>query len=98
MAIPLKKFAMQCEEIALTNGSITPATSPTATLYDISRHWRDLCNATTFKSLTLKGWTEREECAAEVIIASLVYLQRIGCSDVEKLVRDTLARHGQQAL
>ena len=70
MAIPLKKFAMQCEAVAIANGSITPATSPTATLYDISRHWRDLCNATTFKSLTLKGWTEREECAAEVIIAN----------------------------
>lgn len=98
MAIPLKKFAMQCEEVAIANGCITPESSPTATLYDISRHWRNLCNASAFKSMTLKGWTEKEECAAEVIIASLVYLQRIGCSDVEKLVRDTLARHGQQAL
>ena len=92
MAIPLKKFAMQCEAAAIAK------TSPTATLYDISRRWRNLCNASAFKSMTLKGWTEKEECAAEVIIASLVYLQRIGCSDVEKLVRDTLARHGQQAL
>lgn len=98
MAIPLKKFAMQCEEVAIACGSITPLSSPTATLYEISRKWRMLCKATMFKSETLKGWTEKEECAAEVIIASLIYLQRIGCSDVEKLVRDTLARHGQQAL
>lgn len=89
---------MQCEEVAIANGSITPESSPTATLYDISRKWRNLCNASAFKSLTLRGWTEKEECAAEVIIASLVYLQRIGCSDVEKLVRDTLARHRHSVL
>lgn len=98
MAIPLKKFAMQCEEVAIARGNITPLSSPTATLYEISRKWRMLCKATMFKSETIKGWNEKEACAAEVIIASLIYLQRIGCRDIEKLLQDTLAQHGRTTL
>lgn len=98
MAIPLKKFAAQCEEVAIAGGKITPLTSPTVTLYDISRHWRELCGATSYKSLTLDGWNEKEEKAAEVIIAALTYLQRIGCRDIEKLLKETLEQHRRQIL
>lgn len=98
MAIPLKKFAVQCEEVALANGKITPLSSPTVSLYDISREWRELCKATAFKSENLPDWSEKEEGAAEVIIAALTYLQRIGCKDTEKLLRDTLERHRRQTL
>lgn len=98
MAIPLKKFAEQCEEVALANGKITPLSSPTVSLHDISREWRALCNATAFKSSGLKEWSEKEEGAAEVIIAALTYLQRIGCKEIEKLLRDTLEHHRQQKL
>lgn len=98
MAIPLKKFAALCEEVALANGKITPLSSPTVSLHDISREWRELCKATAFKSPNLKEWSEKEEGAAEVIIAALTYLQRIGCKDIEKLLRDTLEQHRRQTL
>lgn len=98
MAIPLKKFAMQCEEVALVNGIITPLSSPGVSLYEISRKWRELCNATSIRSNNLPEWSEKEEGAAEVIIASLTFLQRIGCSDIEKLLRDILEHHRRQTL
>ncbi len=98
MAIPLKKFAVQCEEVAIANGKITPLSSPTTSLYDISRSWRELCGATSFMSADLDGWNEKEEGAADVIIAALTYLQRIGCKDIEKLLRDALEQKRRQAL
>jgi hypothetical protein len=98
MAIPLKKFAEQCEEVAIANGKITTSSSPTLSLYEISRRWRDLCKATAFRSLNLKDWSEKEEGGAEVIIAALIYLQRIGCKDIEKLLRETLEHHRRQTL
>lgn len=98
MAIPLKKFAEQCEEVAFAKGKITPLSAPIISLHDISREWRNLCNATSFKSENLPDFSEKEEGAAEVIIAALTYLQRIGCKDIEKLLRDTLERHRRQTL
>ena len=98
MAIPLKKFAVQCEEVAIANGKITTLSSPTTTLYDISRSWRELCDATSFMSASPDGWNEKEEGAADVIIAALTYLQRIGCKDIEKLLRDALEQKRRQAL
>lgn len=98
MAIPLKKFATQCEEVAIANGKITTSSSPTLSLYEISRRWRDLCKATAFRSLNLTDWSEKEEGGAEVIIAALTYLQRIGCKDIEKLLRETLEHHRRQTL
>lgn len=94
MAIPLKKFAQQCEEVAMGSGSITPQTSPTVSLYDISRRWRELCQAARH-SRTKGGWTAREKAAASVVIATLTYLRRIGCKDVERLLRDTLESQRQ---
>lgn len=98
MAIPLKKYAQQCEETAIANGKITPLTSPSVSLHDISREWRELCKATTYRSDILKDWNEKEEGAAEVIIAALTYLQRIGCKDIEQLLRDALEQHRRQTL
>lgn len=98
MAIPLKKFAEQCEEVALANGKITPLSSPTVSMYDISRRWRELCKATAFKSDNLPDWNEKEEGAAEVIIAALTYLKRIGCKDIEQLLQATLEQHRRQTL
>lgn len=98
MAIPLKKFAAQCEEVAIAKGKITPLSSPSVSLHDISREWRSLHKATAFKSLNLPDWSEKEEGAAEVIIAALTYLQRIGCKDIEKLLRETLEHHRRQTL
>lgn len=96
MAIPFKKFAQQCEKAAIANGRITPASSPAVSLYGISRQWRALCNATDFRDLELRNRSEKEKCAAEVIIAALTYLQRIGCNGMEGLLRDTLELQARQ--
>lgn len=87
MAITLKKMAVKCEEMALMTGKITPESSPTVSLYDISTSWRSLCDATKFKSVNIPEWSEQEEDAAGVIIATITYLQRIGCSDIERLIK-----------
>lgn len=98
MAIPLKKFAIQCEEAAMANGNMSASSSPAVSLHDISRSWRKLCNCTSFKSSEIPEWNEREVGAADVVIAALVYLHRIGCKDMEKLLRDTLEHHRRQTL
>lgn len=90
MALPLKKFAAQCVKSAIEGGKITKASSPRVSLYDISRRWRELYDATGFQSLSVKGWTEKEVAAARVVIASLTYLERIGCKNVEQLLLKTL--------
>lgn len=90
MAIPLKKFAERCESMAIQKGAISPLTSASVSLYDISRDWRRLHKATDFKSDSFEGWSEKEECAANLIISTLVYLRRIKCRDVEKLLREKL--------
>ena len=79
MAITLNKQAIRCEEIAIANGKITPSSSARPLLYDISRSWRDLCDATGFRNDSSGSWSEREIQAAEVMIATMTYLQRIGC-------------------
>lgn len=90
MAIPLRKFAAQCVKAAIEGGKITEASSPRVSIYDISRRWRELYDATGFQSPSVEGWTEKEVAAAQVIIASLTFLERIGCKNVEQLLRETL--------
>lgn len=90
MAIPLRKFATQCVQVAIEGGKITEASSSRASLYEISRKWRELYDATSFQSQSVEGWTEKEVAAAKVIIASLTFLERIGCKNVEQLLKQTL--------
>lgn len=97
MAIKLNKYALQCEEMALAGGKITSNSSPSTLLYDISRNWRVLLNATCFPGGCPSGqWSEREEAACEVIISAVAYLQRIGCKNIEQLLKDTLEQHARQ--
>lgn len=98
MALPLKRFAAQCIEVALANGKITPMSSPSTTLYDISREWRQLRKATNSRGSNPSGWSAKEEGAASVIIAAITYLHSIGCKDMEKLLRDTLERKRRRTL
>lgn len=95
MAIRLNKYAVQCEEMALASGKITPASSARPLLYDISRNWRVLLDATGFPGKT-NEWSEKEEAASEVIVSALAYLQRIGCRNIEQLLRDTIERQARQ--
>lgn len=96
MAITLNKQAVRCAEMALAGGRFTPLSNSRTSLYDISRQWRELLEATNFKSVSLPEWSEKEESAAEVLIATLTYLQRIGCRDIEQLLRDAIERHARQ--
>ncbi len=98
MAIMLNKYAIQCEEIAIASGKITPNSSARSLLYDISRNWRTLLDATSFSSDNPSPWSEREEAAGEVIISTMAYLQRIGCKNIEQLLKDTIERHARQTL
>lgn len=93
MAIPLNKFAARCEELAITRGKITRNSSAQPLLYDISRNWRLLLEATRFKAVGTDQWSEKEEAAVEVIISALAYLRRIGCENIEQLLKDTMERH-----
>lgn len=96
MAITLNKYAEICEEIAIACGRITDNSSAQPLLYDISRNWRQLLDATNFKSLNDAKYSEKEELASEVIISAITYLQRIGCKNIEKLLKDTIERHARQ--
>lgn len=96
MAITLNKSAIRCEEIAIASGKITSHSSARALLYDISRHWRELLDASSFQSDNPGAWSEREEKAAEVMISTMTYLQRIGCKNIERLLNDTIERHARQ--
>lgn len=87
MAITLNKLAVQCEEIAIAGGKISTASSARPILYDISRDWRKLCDAA--------GRSQKEELAADIMIDTLVYLQRIGCKNIEQLLRDSVERHAR---
>lgn len=90
MAIPLRKFAAQCVQVAIDGGKITEASSPRTSMFEISRKWRALRKATNFQSQSAKGYSEKEVAAAEVIIASLTFIERIGCKNVEQLLKQTL--------
>ena len=96
MAIRLNNYAIRCEEIALARGKITPNSSARPLLYDISRDWRKLLDASNFQSANPGKWSEKEEAAAEIVVSTLTYLQRIGCKDIEQLLRDTMERHARQ--
>ena len=96
MAITLNKQAIRCEKIAIDSGKITSLSSSRITLYDISRKWRELLDATSYPSSEMSKWSEKEVAAAEVLIATLTYLQRIGCKNIEQLLRDVIERHARQ--
>lgn len=92
MAITLNKYAVRCEQMALDGGQMTPNSSARPLLYDISRNWRTLLDASGFSS-PVSEWSEKEVAASEVIVSAVTYLQRIGCSNIEQLLKDTIERH-----
>lgn len=96
MAITLNKYAVICEQIALAGGKITENSSARPLLYDISRNWRSLLDSTGFSSGNPEKWSEREEAACEVMISAMTYLQRIGCRNIEQLLKDMIERHAKE--
>ena len=93
MAITLnKEYGALCEEITAANEYLTPESSARPLIYDISRNWRELADATPFVCDKDRRYSEQEVAAAKVVISSICYLQRIGCPDVERLLKDTIER------
>lgn len=90
MALTINHYARLCERAAIANGEITPDTSARVNLYDISRHWRDLADATSFAHPHHKQYSEKEVAAAKVVISSITYLRRIKCGNIERLIKDVL--------
>lgn len=92
MAITLnKKILPDIVKNARVAGLITPETSPTVAMYQISRYWRELFQkATRHRSDTLPGWSEKEHAAAKVITSALLFLAMEGCRDIEQLIKDTV--------
>ena len=84
--ITLNRLAKRCFDIALKRKKMTETTSPKAVVLAISSEWRELAEAGKERSNHIPSWSEREEEAADVIIATL--LEKIGCNDIEQLLKD----------
>lgn len=95
MAITLNKYAAKCERMAITSGEITSDSSPRTLLYSISRNWRVLLDIAGQDTAKRGMWTAKEEAAGEVIVSTLTYLRRIGCNDVERLLKDIIERNSR---
>lgn len=92
MALTLnKKLLPDIVANARASGLITAESSSTVALYQISARWRKLFQtATRYRSEEVPGWNEKEVEAAKIIISALLFLHMEECSDVEKLIADTV--------
>lgn len=88
--ITLNKLAEKCYQIALRRGKINIYTSRRAIINAISTEWRELSGAAKERSNHLPKYSEQEEEAADVIITTMTFLQKIGCSDIEQLIKDKI--------
>lgn len=89
--ITLNKLAKVCRETALRRKKITIHSSHKGLCIGISAEWRELYDAGKHDpSEHVPGYTAREEEAADIIIATLTYLQSIGCRNIEQLIRDKI--------
>lgn len=88
MAITLNKLAVRCENDAIGCGRITGESSPRMSLYDISVRWRTLMDATAFRHPDFPKYSEKEVEGARVLLSTLAYLRRVGCANIEQLLRD----------
>lgn len=88
--ITLNKLAKRCLEIAIRKGKINSYTSRHAIIVSISVEWRELLNASKYRSERLPNYSEQEIAAAGIIISTITYLSRIGCVNIEQLIKDTI--------
>lgn len=88
--ISINKKAAECEALEIATNRLTTASSPKAAMNVISAHWRELSRCNPIKSSKLPQWTEQEIEGAKVVMATLVYLRRLGCCNVEKLLKDVI--------
>lgn len=90
MAITLNKFAIRCFESDVSAGKLSLDSSARPLIYDISRSWRRLLESTNRKPS--EDWSMKEEAAGEIIISAAIYLHRIGCKNIEQLLKDMMER------
>lgn len=81
----------------MADGTLTVTSSSTPLIYQISRDWRALVEATPYHSDTLERWSEKEEKAARLILTAATYLHQIGCTDIEQLLRDVATSDSRQS-
>ena len=91
MAIALNRLSAVCEEIAKAEGKLSRDSSSRALVYEMSRNWRILCDSTR-QIRAGQQWSDREKAASALLITVLGYLHRIGCRDIERLVKDSISR------
>lgn len=85
--ITLNKHADLCEQILMEKGVISGDSPSNILIYEMSRHWRQLCRSTGFR---VGEWSEKEKESAKLLFTVLAYLNRIGCTDIERLLKDTM--------
>lgn len=89
--IKLNKLARICYRIALRRKKITEHSSPKGVTLGISSEWRELYEASTARpSEHVKEWSEFEEEAADIIIATMSALEHVKCRNIEQLLRDKI--------
>mgnify|MGYP007008125669 FL=1 len=88
--ITLNKLAKRCLETAMRKGKINNYTSRRAFILLIPVNWRELLEASKYHSKHLPGYSEQEIAAAGIIISTITYLSRIGCANIEQLIKDTI--------
>lgn len=86
----INKLAKKCHEIMRTKLKMSRDSSSTPLLCQVSVHWRSAMDATNYKGDLSGGWKEKELSAAHMIIASYAYLEKIGCADPERLIKESL--------
>ena len=92
MALTLnKKILPDIVAKAYASGLITPESSSTVAVYQISYYWRELFQkATRHRDDILPQWNEKEVAAAKIITSALLFLAMEECRNVEQLITDTI--------
>lgn len=86
--ITLNKLAKRCLRIAIRRKKLGRDSSPHAIVVAISCEWRGLCKASEYRSNNIPKYSEQEEAAADVIIEAITYLEKIGCRNIDQLLKD----------
>ncbi len=91
--IKLNIYAMKSHGLSIARGEYREESSPMVIVLKETRAWCKLHQAQMDSKAQpeapsrFEGYTLREEAAGEVIVSMMEYLQHIGCSDIEGLVR-----------
>ena len=85
--ITLNKLAQSCLFTIMKRFRLNKTSSIKAFGNYISACWRKMDMLDTTNEELLQ---EREKRAADIIIATVAYLEMLGCEDIEKLIKDRI--------